>query len=380
MLFNYESDNFEYLRKTLHDFFVSPDLFSSTPENSQGLKELFTEILDEKNTAQLSKLDHNNLLYNSWDDINKARNGNYLSQDNTLLYEIHKNGEITQSQIPKVYLSLLLVLYADFYEASLVLDDENDKDYFHQMSNRLLYLSEKLSDIDLRKLSFLWMEIPRNIFDKHLGEHLDRSVLETVELLRNNQEFIENKISISNSLKKDVEEIENSLNEQKREYNFVGLSDGFRTLREQKKNELDTQNYTYYGLMAIIILLIISKSIWSARYLSSNSFDNPVFIILTISTVLFLFILLYFFKISLVNVRSIKSQILQIDLRLTLCQFIHNYDSNTKGLREGMKESFERFESVIFAPIVATEDQMPATFDGLEQLTGLLSSFNRSSK
>lgn len=82
----------------------------------------------------------------------------------------------------------------------------------------------------------------------------------------------------------------------------------------------------------------------------------------------------------MVNVRSIKSQILQIDLRLTLCQFIHNYDSDTKGLREGMKESFERFESVIFAPIVATEDQMPATFDGLEQLTGLLSSFNKGSK
>jgi hypothetical protein len=45
-----------------------------------------------------------------------------------------------------------------------------------------------------------------------------------------------------------------------------------------------------------------------------------------------------------------------------------------------MKPSFDKFESVIFAPLVATEDQMPATFDGLEQLTGLLSSFNKGSK
>lgn len=132
--------------------------------------------------------------------------------------------------------------------------------------------------------------------------------------------------------------------------------------------------------MLIIISLIAIKSTWSTYYLSANELNNPVFIIITISTILFLFILLYFFKISLVNVRSIKSQILQIDLRLTLCQFIHNYDADTKGLREGMKESFERFESVIFSPIVATEDQMPATFDGLEQLTGILGSFNKGSK
>ena len=158
------------------------------------------------------------------------------------------------------------------------------------------------------------------------------------------------------------------------------MSNGFRTLREQKKKELNSQGYIYYGLMTVIVLLIVLKSVWSAYYLSSNSFENPIFIIVTISTILFLFILLYFFKISLVNVRSIKSQILQIDLRLTLCQFIHNYDSDTKGLREGMKESFERFESVIFAPIVATEDQMPATFDGIEQITNLLGSITNKGK
>ena len=132
--------------------------------------------------------------------------------------------------------------------------------------------------------------------------------------------------------------------------------------------------------MGLIIVLILVKSTWSAYYLSINDFNSPIFIIVTISTILFLFILLYFFRISLVNVKSIKSQILQIDLRLTLCQFIHNYDSDTKDLREGMKESFGKFESVIFSPLVATEDQMPATFDGLEQLTGLISSFNKGSK
>ena len=98
-------------------------------------------------------------------------------------------------------------------------------------------------------------------------------------------------------------EIQETLNNQKSEYNFVGLSNGFRTLREQKKKELNWQNGAYYGLMTIIVLLIISKSVWSANYLISNNFDSPIFIMITISTVLFLFILLYFFRISLVNVK-----------------------------------------------------------------------------
>lgn len=381
MLFDYKSSNFEILRKNLYKIFTSQDFFSYAPENSQELKELFTEILDKDKTTELSKLDNNDLLYNSWDDINKALNNNYLSQDNTLLYEIYKNESPTQSQIHNIYASLFLILYADFYEASLVLDNENDRFYFKEMSNRLLYLSGNISDINLKKLNFLWMEIPRNIFDKNLGKHLDKNVLETVDSLRNNQSFIQDKITSINTLKKDIEEIEKSLNDQKREYNFVGLSDGFSKLRETKENELKTEKETYRNLMLTIIALIFIKTVGSLIYLWSNNPINLIFIAITVATIFFLFILLYFFRISLVNIKSIKSQILQIDLRLTLCQFIHNYETDTTKLRsKDMKESFDKFESVIFAPIVATEDQMPSTFDGLEQLTGLLSSFNRSSK
>lgn len=257
---------------------------------------------------------------------------------------------------------------------------ETHRSFFEQAVISLQSYSYTLTYDSLNKLCYLWYIIPQEVFSRHLNRRLNSSVIQTINKLHEHQDLIEEENRKNILLKKDIMEIQETLNNQKSEYNFVGLSNGFRTLKEQKKKELNWQNGAYYGLMTIIVLLIISKSVWSANYLISNNFDSPIFIMITISTVLFLFILLYFFRISLVNVKSIKSQILQIDLRLTLCQFIHNYDSDTKELREGMKESFERFESVIFAPIVATEDQMPATFDGLEQLTGLLSSFNRSSK
>jgi len=46
--------------------------------------------------------------------------------------------------------------------------------------------------------------------------------------------------------------------------------------------------------------------------------------------------------------KSIQSQILQIELRMTLCQFIQNYAEQSKALKEQNKEGFEKFESLIF--------------------------------
>lgn len=113
----------------------------------------------------------------------------------------------------------------------------------------------------------------------------------------------------------------------------------------------------------------ITKSVQSDTYL---------LIVLSISGVFIVFVLLYFFRISLSNIKSLKSQLLQIDLRLTLCSFIHNYAGDTEVLRnDKTKDSFEKFESVIFSPIVSTEDKMPNTFDGLEQLTAMIKEFKR---
>lgn len=379
MIFKYSSQEFEKLKSSLQDFLHETINASSLNQDKKNLIHVLLEALKEENSEKIKTLDNKNLMFNEWSSFNEFLNSNVLSNANLVLYKFFTNDPI-QYPVETTIEALFLALYADIYEGSLLTTDSRYKDFFENTLNGLNYYTNTISEENFRVLTHLWIEIPKNVFLNHLDQHLDKEVIETVRSFKENEEFLEKQKLLNEKTKEDIKKIQLSLEEQKSEYNFVGLSNGFRALREQKKKELDWQNGAYYILMAIIILLIISKSVWSANYLVSNNFDSPVFIIVTISTVLFLFILLYFFRISLVNVKSIKSQILQIDLRLTLCQFIHNYDSDTKELREGMKESFERFESVIFSPIVATEDQMPATFDGLEQLTGLLSSFNRSSK
>ncbi len=380
MIFNYGTNNFKILRNNLNSYFYRYSTGSICTEKEREFINNFNDILKDEYISKLVLLDRKQLTFHKWLNINETTNGNLLSDQNKILINI-ANGESPNYDFgKKVIEALYLVLYADIYEASIIMKNTDDLEYFRLVIDRLNLLSTHLSSTSFEQLTRLWFIVPKEVFTRHLDKHFDSEFIRTVDLLQNNEKFIEEKSTISNALKNDIIEIRSSLDQQKSEYNFVGLSNGFRTLKEQKKNELKWQSAAYYILMLIIISLIAIKSTWSTYYLSANELNNPVFIIITISTILFLFILLYFFKISLVNVRSIKSQILQIDLRLTLCQFIHNYDADTKGLREGMKESFERFESVIFSPIVATEDQMPATFDGLEQLTGILGSFNKGSK
>lgn len=380
MIFPYKSPQFGNLKRKFENQIHEHSEYLDLSTETNDLVKAVLNILDSKNKKNLSILDSIDLKYHNWEKIGVALNDNALAEDNKNLYEFSKQEKPRASLVRKVIESIYMVLLADIYEASLITTFETHRSFFEQAVISLQSYSYTLTYDSLNKLCYLWYIIPQEVFSRHLNRRLNSSVIQTINKLHEHQDLIEEENRKNILLKKDIMEIQETLNNQKSEYNFVGLSNGFRTLREQKKKELNWQNGAYYGLMTIIVLLIISKSVWSADYLISNNFDSPIFIMITISTVLFLFILLYFFRISLVNVKSIKSQILQIDLRLTLCQFIHNYDSDTKELREGMKESFERFESVIFAPIVATEDQMPATFDGLEQLTGLLSSFNKGSK
>lgn len=381
MLYKYETPNFKTLQATLYEFLNEKSNDTSISIEKRKLSGLLSDAIDLVHIDRLYKLDRLNLTYNSWSDINKSINNNLLASYNVLLYRITHGEKIENLPLDSIIESLYLVLYADFYEASLIAPDINDKNFFENKITNFNYYAEYLSPESLNGLRFLWFEIPKNVFTIHLNQHLDSKVLENVEKLQTNDTFIEDKQIASESLKKDIENIEKSLEAQKSEYNFLGLSNGFRALRKAKADDLTAEKTTYRNLTIAVILLVFIKTIGSLIYLSSSSSISSVFIAVTITTIFFLFILLYFFRISLVNIKSIKSQILQIDLRLTLCQFIHNYETDTAKLRsKDMKESFDKFESVIFAPIVATEDQMPSTFDGLEQITNLLGSITNKGK
>lgn len=90
-----------------------------------------------------------------------------------------------------------------------------------------------------------------------------------------------------------------------------------------------------------------------------------------------LFISIYYFRISLANVNSIKAQMIQISLRMSLCQFIENYTKFSSKVNADNKDLLTKFEDVIFSNIMPNAEKIPSTFDGVEQLAKLLTSLKK---
>ncbi|MBJ9951464.1 hypothetical protein I5735_00115 [Acinetobacter baumannii] len=68
---------------------------------------------------------------------------------------------------------------------------------------------------------------------------------------------------------------------------------------------------------------------------------------------------------------------MQLELRMALCQFIHNYAEDSESLYSKNKNGFEKFENIIFSPIVASDDKIPTTFDGIDQIAKLIEVFRK---
>lgn len=157
-------------------------------------------------------------------------------------------------------------------------------------------------------------------------------------------------------------------------FNFVGLYQGFASLKEAKDQALVWANRRFYLLGSLLVLLPCSELIYFVFNMDSIENNPSIIGFLAFPTISMLVILFYLLKVCLNNLYSIRSQILQLELRMTLCQFIQSYAENSKILKENNKEGFEKFENLIFSSIVSTDEKIPATFDGMEQLTNLLKS------
>ena len=63
---------------------------------------------------------------------------------------------------------------------------------------------------------------------------------------------------------------------------------------------------------------------------------------------------------------------MQIELRKSLCQFIQSYSDYSSEIRENNPEALSKFEDVVFSNIMLSDDKIPSTFDGIEQIASLI--------
>lgn len=165
-----------------------------------------------------------------------------------------------------------------------------------------------------------------------------------------------------------VSKLSSALSQYKDAFNFVGLYQGFNELSESKRLE---QNKTFKWLifLAILILLPIACELLVIySYRDNIPLIKDALITSVVPVASFTIISIYYFRVLLFNYKSTKSQILQIDLRRTLCRFIQQYAEYSKEIKSKDHNPLEKFENVIFSAIVSSDEKLPSTYDGLEQL------------
>ncbi|RZF81283.1 hypothetical protein EXT43_12660 [Pseudoalteromonas sp. CO109Y] len=172
-----------------------------------------------------------------------------------------------------------------------------------------------------------------------------------------------------------VDKLEETLKKQQSRLNFAGLSEGFHHLLIQKSSEAESlyRWLVSMGIIMVIPLICIIFGWLPDSILKENTSLN--YLIKIVPFISLEIILIYFFRVILQNYKSVKAQVLQIELRRTLCQFIESYTDYSNDVK-GDKETnpLEKFENLIFSGIISDSENLPSTFDGMDQITKLLTS------
>lgn len=209
------------------------------------------------------------------------------------------------------------------------------------------------------------------------------SVAQDVKTCR---DFIEN-VSKSERMiykwKKDIEEKENrvqKLNDailrQEADFNFVGLYDGFFRLGEVKRIEMRWAKRILIGISILMPLPLMLEMTYMLLSKDTPTVTAQLYKLIPVASITFIFI--YYFKVAISNFNSIKAQLVQIELRKSLCCFIQSYAEYAKEIKGENNYLLRKFEDIVFSNIMVSEEKMPSTFDGLNQIASLINSFKQT--
>jgi hypothetical protein len=171
-----------------------------------------------------------------------------------------------------------------------------------------------------------------------------------------------------------VDSIKQGLKDATSSYNFVGLVDGFRHLAKTKITE---RRVAFCSLIVLAVVMVLPPAAQIGYVLSHiDTIESKKGLLLyTLPTILAIEVMLiYFFRVVLSQFRSVKAQVLQLDLRIALCQFVQSYAEYSTKIKKDDPTVLSKFEAVVFSSLVPDSEGIPSTFDGAEQLANLIKS------
>ena len=294
------------------------------------------------------------------------------------LFNIHYIGENFKSQIKNFPIDLSDRRVAYFYDcivrflAELNLSFQQKEYSFNpesslfpiikRLKEQMFYSGERHPD----SLNYAFYKMPIDILCFYMGNQGFKTFFE----------FDERKNALETSITKYWDEIQQKIDEvnvlkdkldkYKTAFNFVGLSQGFENLLNQK-NRAKWLTFAVLIFLSIITLAPLCFSFYKKFMAGVDISWQSMLPVIGLE-----FVLIYFFRVVLTHYHSIQTQIMQLELRQSLCQFIQSYAEYAKKIKNDDKDALEKFENLIFSSILSNPDKVPGTFDGVEGLTSLL--------
>jgi hypothetical protein len=230
-----------------------------------------------------------------------------------------------------------------------------------------------------RQIDFARLEMPLAILKQALNSDELGNLRNVTSVIKEAEKKIDSWQSSLKASEERVEHFQEILSKQKDAFNFVGLHQGFANLASQVTSELSTaqRQMMFFGvfllLPSIFDIAMVSTGIFDVKSESISKTAIGLFASITITL-----LLLYFFRIALRGAEACKAQLVQLRLRMALCAFIQNYAEYSKEIKAKNSDALSKFEALIFSGIVVSDEKLPSTFDGIEQLTALVNSMKRT--
>lgn len=171
-----------------------------------------------------------------------------------------------------------------------------------------------------------------------------------------------------------VEKLKEEISKYETAFNFVGLFQGFDDLSKEKTKEKDNLLFWIRVLGAATVAPIFLEIAFIYLNIKDISIVQQGLLFSILPMISLVGISIYYFKILLFNYKSVKSHILQIELRKTLCRFIQHYADYSSKIKEKDRDSLSKFENIIFSGIVSDDEKLPTAYDGIEQIGQLIKS------
>lgn len=281
-----------------------------------------------------------------------------------LIEALGKNDEVRS-------LSLLFRVLAFCHIERIMLNvNESTSDYVLRITAFLVGIQGYEKE-DIRIISnqlFFWVKSSSLV----INADLKRKIISPLEEIKSLNETVSLKVS---SIASDVDRLENTKNdlidradhyveiikEHKIALGIDALAASFEVFRGRKSEERRVS-------MLILLVLFASMVIVPVAIFAFGEFnqDRPMLpqLVRYMPFVSLEIILIYFFRVSIIQFNSIQAQLLQLDLRIAASKFVQEFSS----FKKEAETDVSKFEALIFSGIVAEMEKTPSTFDGLQEI------------